>query len=62
MSWHEKLDRLAGEFLEETDAILGAEEDKAERLRYAREIDCKVNDFYDAMADRLDALLEAGFQ
>jgi hypothetical protein len=38
MSWHEKLDRLAAEFLEETDAILGAEEGKAERLRYAQEI------------------------
>jgi hypothetical protein len=38
MSWHEKLDRLAVEFLEETDAILGAVEDKAERMRYASEI------------------------
>jgi hypothetical protein len=53
MSWHEKLDRLAAEFLEETDAILGAVEDKAERLQYAREImwigrkmDCKLTDIH----------------
>jgi two-component sensor histidine kinase len=48
MSWHAKLDRLAAEFLEETDAILGAVEDRAERMRYVHEIMYMARDLHSA--------------
>jgi hypothetical protein len=57
MSWHEKLDRLAGEFLEETDAILGAEERLEARRRYSREIKCIARLLNDQIASIHEALL-----
>jgi hypothetical protein len=56
MAWHEKLDKLCVRFLTETDAILGAEEDKGKRLQYAAEIEQVAYELYRDAGQRLQDL------
>jgi hypothetical protein len=56
MTWHEKLDKLCVRFLTETDAILGAEEDKGKRLQYAAEIEQVAYELFRDAGQRLTDL------
>jgi hypothetical protein len=56
MTWHEKLDKLCVKFLTETDAILGAEEDKGKRLQYAAEIEQVAYELFRDAGQRLQDL------